>query len=268
MSRTGRRAGRHAAGDGSAGASPGARRQRRPRAARPPGARRPARRASPARRGLRVRPKVAVVVRAAVSTRPRRRAVAPIAARVSASKCGGGSPGRRDPRRSAPAGAAALRRLPEVRDRRRARPRHGSPGSPRPAPARSAARSRGGRDRGSARTRPRRSRRARPPRGRGRASAGRARRRLERSGRRTASTGARSRAAGRRSREAQAPCAALGGERRLERVVGRVHPDAQDVQLALGQPEIEAAGDGVDLHGRDELDARRQRAAPGATSSR
>ena len=60
-------------------------------------------------------------------------------------------------------------------------------------------------------------------------------------------------------REAQAPCPALGGDRRLEGVVGRVHADPQDVQLALGQAQVQVAGDGVDLHGRDEVQPLRQR---------
>ena len=60
-------------------------------------------------------------------------------------------------------------------------------------------------------------------------------------------------------REAQTACAALGRDRRLEGVVGRVHPDPEDVQLALGQAQVQVAGDGVDLHGRDEVQAFGQR---------
>ena len=56
-----------------------------------------------------------------------------------------------------------------------------------------------------------------------------------------------------------AACTSLGGDRRLEGVVGRVHADPQDVQLALGQVQVQVAGDGVDLHGRDEVQPVRER---------
>ncbi len=60
-------------------------------------------------------------------------------------------------------------------------------------------------------------------------------------------------------REAHAPCASLGRDRRLEGCVVRVHTDAEDVQLALGQVQVQVSGDGVDLHGRDEVQTLRQR---------
>ena len=69
-------------------------------------------------------------------------------------------------------------------------------------------------------------------------------------------------------REAEAPCAALGGERRLERLVVRVHPEAEDVELALGQAQVQVAGDGVDLDGRDEVQPVGQRVRARAVSSR
>ena len=49
---------------------------------------------------------------------------------------------------------------------------------------------------------------------------------------------------------------ALGGEDRLEGVVGRVHPEAEDVQLALPQAEV-AGHDRVDLDPGQERQAGR-----------
>ena len=56
--------------------------------------------------------------------------------------------------------------------------------------------------------------------------------------------------------EALAAAAALGCEDRLERLVVRVHPEAEDVELALPQPEV-AGDDGVDLDAGDERQAGR-----------
>ena len=64
------------------------------------------------------------------------------------------------------------------------------------------------------------------------------------------------------------PARPLRREGRLERLVRRVHPDPQDVQLALEQVEVQAAGHRVDLHGRDEHEVRRERRGAGAVSSR
>ena len=47
---------------------------------------------------------------------------------------------------------------------------------------------------------------------------------------------------------------ALRDERRLERLVVGVHPEAEDVQLALPEPDV-LRDDGVDLDAGDELEA-------------
>ena len=62
-----------------------------------------------------------------------------------------------------------------------------------------------------------------------------------------------------RPRESHAALVALGDHRRLERLVVRVHPEPEDVQLALPQPEV-AGDEGVDLDAGDERQARRDRA--------
>ena len=52
-------------------------------------------------------------------------------------------------------------------------------------------------------------------------------------------------------REPLAGAVALGRHRRLERLVVRVHPEPEDVELALPQPEV-AGDEGVDLDARDQ----------------
>ena len=59
-------------------------------------------------------------------------------------------------------------------------------------------------------------------------------------------------------RESRPPGRALAGEDRLERVVVRVHAEAQDVQLGLPQAEV-AGHERVDLDARDEPHAGRDR---------
>ena len=65
--------------------------------------------------------------------------------------------------------------------------------------------------------------------------------------------------------EPLAPPAALLGEGRLERLVVGIHPEAEDVELALPQAEI-AVDDGVDLDAGDSV--RPAGTAPAATTSR
>ena len=67
--------------------------------------------------------------------------------------------------------------------------------------------------------------------------------------------------------EPDAPRRALRGELRLERLVVGVHPEAQDVQLAVLQAEMPRVDDRVDLDAGDQLDGAGT-APAAATSSR
>ncbi len=54
--------------------------------------------------------------------------------------------------------------------------------------------------------------------------------------------------------EPNATCGSLAGERGLECLVGRVHPEAEHVEFAVEQWDV--ASDRVDLDAGDELEAR------------
>ena len=249
----GERSGRHA-GEIVAG-PPGAawmrpwcghgRRERRPGFARSPRAGSPrGRPASPGARASRRRARG----RRGSRSRPSRRGRGGSPRRTSPSgsrrrTSGGGSPGRRGPRPSGPAAAGSGRGPRGSAPATPGRRRRGSPGSPRPGPSRSAARSPGW---PWPRIRPKASSTlpAKPAATSARASVGRP---SASSLSRTA--GSSWRVHGRADlaqalhggREPGAAGAALGRDRRLEGIVRGVHADAQDVELALRQVEAEAA---------------------------
>ena len=164
-------------------------------------------------------------------------------------------------RRSARGAAASATAPPRSGPAPAARRRRGSPRSPRAGPAPRAARTPARPSRSAAGTRPRRSSRN-PAAIRARAIVGRpSASSSSGSSRATWSSIGRpiSRSVRHGPLEPDAPRRALRSERRLERLVVEVHPEAEDVQLAV--LERDAAGQGVDLDAGDQLDRRRHRPA-------